>query len=183
MTDFDSPQAPPEYPQDEAAALVYARAQVRLLALAAQKHGIQVCVAESCTGGLLGSLVTEIPGASEWFVGGVIAYANRVKEDLLGVPSEVLEDDGAVSAACAEEMAMGAIQVTGASLGIAITGIAGPAGGNRLKPVGTVFLAVISDQNVLGDRLRIPPINRAYIRLVSVGRAAALALEALDENR
>jgi nicotinamide-nucleotide amidase len=80
-------------------------------------------------------------------------------------------------------MAMGAIQVTGANLGIAITGIAGPSGGNRLKPVGTVFLAVISDQTVLGDRLRIPPINRAYIRLVSVGRAAALALEALDENR
>ena len=106
-----------------------------------EARGLTVAIAESCTGGMLGTRLTEIPGSSAVFVGGVVAYANRVKEEL-GVPSRILMSAGAVSEETAVAMAQAARNRFGTDLAMAITGIAGPGGGSAEKPVGLVWLAV-----------------------------------------
>ena len=116
---------------------------------------LTVAVAESCTGGLLGARLTTIPGSSDVFVGGVIAYANDVKRELLGVPAADLESDGAVSEVVARRMASGVRARTGASVGLAITGIAGPDGGTAEKPVGTVWIALDLEGEVTARRLQL----------------------------
>jgi nicotinamide-nucleotide amidase len=107
-----------------------------------------LAIAESCTGGGIGSQITEIPGSSAYFVGGVIAYDNRVKIQQLGVETTVLERQGAVSAAVAAQMAQGVKQRLGATWGLSITGIAGPDGGTPDKPVGLVYIGVAGPQGV-----------------------------------
>lgn len=104
--------------------------------------GDTIAVAESCTGGLLAARLTEIPGSSRVVLGGVIAYANSVKEQELGVAAEDIEEYGAVSETVAVQMARGVRGMTGASIGVGITGIAGPDGGTEDKPVGTVWIAL-----------------------------------------
>jgi nicotinamide-nucleotide amidase len=104
-----------------------------------------LALAESCTGGLIANRITNIPGASEIFFGGVVAYSNGVKEKFLGVRAATLKKHGAVSEAVAREMAEGAQKKFGADFAIAVTGIAGPTGGTKDKPVGTVFIAVAYD--------------------------------------
>ncbi|MDZ7631626.1 MAG: competence/damage-inducible protein A [Gemmatimonadaceae bacterium] len=105
-------------------------------------HGDTIAVAESCTGGLLGARLTEVPGSSRVVLGGVIAYANAVKEQELGVSAEDLAEHGAVSDVVAVQMARGVRAMTGATIGVGITGVAGPDGGTPEKPVGTVWVAV-----------------------------------------
>ena len=105
-------------------------------------QGRTLAVAESCTGGGLGAALTAIPGSSAVFVGGVIAYANSVKVGLLGVSVSVLETMGAVSSETAAAMATGVRRATGADWGVSTTGIAGPAGGDPSRPVGTVWICV-----------------------------------------
>jgi nicotinamide-nucleotide amidase len=112
------------------------------LVAAARAGGTRLAVAESCTAGLVGAAIGSVPGASAVFQGGWIAYANALKVREVGVRPETLAADGAVSAACAAELAEGAARRGGAELGIAVTGIAGPEGGTPEKPVGTVFIAV-----------------------------------------
>jgi nicotinamide-nucleotide amidase len=102
----------------------------------------RIAVGESCTGGLLGARITAVPGSSDVFVGGVIAYDNEVKETLLGVPAETLRTLGAVSESVAGALASGARARTGADIGVGVTGIAGPGGGSPDKPVGTVWVAL-----------------------------------------
>jgi len=106
------------------------------------RHGKTLAVAESCTGGLLAQRITEVPGASGYFRGGIVAYSNDVKENLLGVPREVLATHGAVSAECARAMAELARTRFDSDFALAITGIAGPNGGTPEKPVGLVYVAL-----------------------------------------
>ncbi|MBV6520275.1 MAG: CinA-like protein [Gemmatimonadaceae bacterium] len=105
-------------------------------------RALTIATAESCTGGLLASRLTSIPGSSDVFLGGVVSYANEVKESLLGVPQEMLDAYGAVSSEVAQAMAAGVRERLGASIGIALTGVAGPGGGTPEKPVGLVWIAV-----------------------------------------
>lgn len=105
-------------------------------------------VAESCTGGLLGHLLTRPAGASDYFLGGVIAYSNEAKTALLGVPRAVLKKHGAVSAQTARSMAVGVRKKLKADVGVSITGIAGPSGGSREKPVGLVYIACADGRRV-----------------------------------
>ena len=107
-----------------------------------KKFGLTIGIAESCTGGLLCHRITSVPGSSDYFIGGVIAYNNDLKKHILNVPKEILQKFGAVSKETAKAMAWGAKKRLGSNIGIAITGIAGPAGGTRTKPVGTVFIAI-----------------------------------------
>jgi nicotinamide-nucleotide amidase len=138
---------------------------------AARERGIRLAVAESCTGGLIGTRLTEIPGSSDVFVGGVIAYDNRLKRELLGVPGSLLEAEGAVSEPVARAMAEGAATRFGVQAAVAVTGIAGPGGGSPEKPVGTVWMACAHD-GVVRARRSLLPGNRHEIR----ARAAQASL-------
>lgn len=106
------------------------------------QQGKTLATAESCTGGLLAKRLTDVPGSSQVFHMGLVAYANQVKEKLLGVPHEVLEAHGAVSPETAQAMAQGIVRASGSDLGVGITGIAGPEGGTAEKPVGLIYIAL-----------------------------------------
>lgn len=103
--------------------------------------GKTVSTAESCTGGWVAKAITDVPGSSEVFAYGIVSYSNGAKESLLGVQTTTLDDKGAVSNAVVEEMAMGALSLSGADIAVAVSGVAGPEGGSREKPVGTVWFA------------------------------------------
>ena len=111
-------------------------------------------VAESCTGGLIGTRLTDVAGSSRYFQGGVISYSNQAKIDFLRVSSRTIEDHGAVSAETASEMAMGVRSAMRTDIGLAVTGIAGPDGGSRDKPVGTVHIALSSEKKTFTDKYR-----------------------------
>jgi PncC family amidohydrolase len=112
------------------------------------ERDLTVALAESCTGGLVAAAMTETPGSSAYFVGGVVSYADDAKRDVLGVPAEILAAHGAVSAQVARAMAEGARDRFGASLAGAVTGIAGPDGGSDEKPVGLTYLGVADARGV-----------------------------------
>ena len=107
-------------------------------------NGLWLAVAESCTGGMLGHLITNVPGSSSYFKGGVIAYANEIKVGILGVPTETLDSYGAVSEQTVLEMARGVRSLFKADIGISVSGIAGPDGGTEEKPVGMVWIGLSS---------------------------------------
>ncbi len=115
------------------------------------KHHLTVATAESCTGGNIAHLITEVAGASEAMLGGVVSYSNEVKARLLGVSTDDLERHGAVSRPVVEQMAAGACRATGARCAMATSGIAGPGGGSALKPVGTVLMAWAIDGRVCSE--------------------------------
>lgn len=144
---------------------------VALLAAA----GRTLATAESCTGGLISALVTEVPGSSAVFRGGIVAYANEVKEGVLGIPGQVLLEHGAVSGPTVEAMAKGARSITGSDLAVAVSGVAGPGGGTSEKPVGTVWIAWDDRGMVESSRYEFAG-SRERVR-----RAAAI--EALDGVR
>ena len=123
-------------------------ALVQLIAEHLIARGETLAVAESCTGGLVGGALTTLPGSSAWFRGGIIAYSNDLKENLLQVPSEVLATHGAVSGETARAMATGARQACGSDWVLAVTGIAGPGGGTDEKPVGLVWMALAGPDGI-----------------------------------
>jgi nicotinamide-nucleotide amidase len=122
----------------------------------ARAQGLTIATAESCTGGLVGARLTSVAGSSDVYVGGVVAYSNGVKEGQLGVPHDVLERHGAVSAESAAAMAAGARAALHADVGAAVTGVAGPGGGSAEKPVGLVFIHVEGNGEQLATRLDLP---------------------------
>jgi nicotinamide-nucleotide amidase len=121
-----------------------------------QARGLTLALAETDSGGLAGYRITNVPGSSKVFPGGVTAYSNRVKINLLGVPEELLRAHGAVSAECAQAMADGVRRALGSDVGVAATGIAGPTGGSAEKPPGTVYIAISREGERRAERRFVP---------------------------
>jgi len=144
-------------------------------------RGMTVAVAESCTGGLLGAALTERPGSSAYFLGGIQAYANNVKEQLLGVSHETLLSFGAVSEEVASEMALGVQRLTGSDWALSTTGIAGPDGGSEEKPVGTVWVSVADSAAVYSHKLLLDG-DRSNVRNHTVLEALSMLLERLSDD-
>lgn len=154
----------------------------RLLLGAAEDRALRIVTAESCTGGLIAACLTEIPGSSRAFERGFVTYSNRAKEDLLGVPGDLIADSGAVSEAVARAMAEGALENSRAHVAVAVTGVAGPDGGTPFKPVGLVHLAVARTNHAMRHQeLRLGPLERGEIRLKTVDAAIA-AMRAMIEG-
>ncbi len=141
---------------------------------------MQLATAESCTGGLISACLTEIPGSSSVVTRGYVTYDNRAKEELLGVPPDLLERFGAVSEEVARAMAEGALATAGADVAIAVTGIAGPGGATPSKPVGLVHLAVAGRDVPTRHAKEIFSGDRSEIRAATVDRALELALATLN---
>jgi PncC family amidohydrolase len=140
-----------------------------------------LAVAESCTGGLLADWITDVPGSSDYFLGGVVAYSNALKESLLGVRPETLVDHGAVSEPTAREMARGARERLGADVALSVTGIAGPSGGTAEKPVGLVYIALSAPDAERCERY-VWQGDRRTNKRASVEAALALLLNYLAER-
>ncbi len=138
-----------------------------------RERGLTLAVAESCTGGLIGHRITEVPGSSEYFLMGVVSYSNDAKERLLGVRPETLRDHGAVSTQAAEEMAAGVRRLSGADLGLSTTGIAGPGGGSPDKPVGTVCVGLAWEGGSWSRRYDLGERSRDWVK----GMTAQVALD------
>jgi nicotinamide-nucleotide amidase len=141
-------------------------------------RGLKLAVAESCTGGLVLGRLTDVPGSSAWLMGGVVAYDNAVKTGMLGVPAELIEAHGAVSEPVAGAMARGVRERLGATIGVAVTGIAGPAGGTPAKPVGTVAIALDGPTSVVRT-FRFGG-NRIMVRQFSVAAALDMVRRATE---
>jgi len=139
--------------------------------------GLKLAVSESVTGGIIAKLITSVPGASRYFVLGVTAYSNEAKVNLLGVPENVIHDKGAVSAEVAIEMARGVREKGLADVGLSTTGIAGPSGGTKKKPVGLVFIGLATQDNVDAREISFGG-NRVFI----MRRASATALDMVRRN-
>jgi len=133
-------------------------------------RGYTLATAESCTGGLLAGRITDVPGSSEYFLEGVVSYSYEAKIDLLGVPKKMIETHGAVSEQVAGAMAAGIRKRAGSTLGIGVTGVAGPGGGSPEKPVGLVYIALADDSQTT-TRKFIFPGDRQFIRTLSVNAA------------
>ena len=145
---------------------------------AARERGVRIATAESCTGGLVAGVLTEIAGSSDVVECGYVTYANAAKQRMLGVPEEMLAEHGAVSRQVAEAMAVGALE--NADLSVAITGIAGPGGGSTEKPVGLVYFATAArDGAVMAQKVRFGDIGRSDVRRHAVKTALTLLLERL----
>ena len=140
----------------------------------------KLTVAESCTGGMIASYITSVSGSSNIFDRGFVTYSNKAKIDLLNVKKETLKNHGAVSFEAAIEMVEGAINNSIASVAISITGVAGPAGGTKVNPVGSVYIAVIVDNKKEVQKYSFKNRGRKFIRLASVFEALNLLGKKLD---
>lgn len=146
-------------------------------------RGQSLTTAESCTGGLVASLLTDTPGASRWFARGLIAYANEVKHELLGVREETLREHGAVSEQTVKEMAEGARAKARADWAVSLSGIAGPDGGTVEKPVGTVWIGIASAHRTLAQRIQVGSLSRELVKLRAAHNALFLLYRELVQAR
>lgn len=165
--------------QDEPPAEV--RINTLVLAPGADQPRVGVATAESCTGGNVAARLTAIAGASEYVLGGIVAYANDAKANLLGVSRETLATRGAVSAECAREMAEGARRAFGADFGISTTGIAGPGGATERKPVGLVYIALAAPDGVQTEQFHFPG-DRATVIDAATEAALLMLLRGLERH-
>jgi nicotinamide-nucleotide amidase len=148
----------------------------------AREKKLRIATAESCTGGLIGGLLTEVPGSSAVVDRGFIVYSGRAKQDLLGVPGDLIADAGEVSEAVARMMAEGAVENSNAQLAIAVTGIAGPGGGTPMKPIGLVHVAACRENRaILHEAHRFGDIGRTEVRLKTCEAALQLMLQLLEK--
>jgi len=150
----------------------------RQLAAALTQRGWRLVTAESCTGGLIAATCTGLSGSSDWFERGFVTYSNAAKTELLGVPAALIEQHGAVSEPVVRAMAQGALHRAPAQLAVAVTGVAGPAGGSVDKPVGTVWLAWATAQEVQSECCCFAG-DRDAVRAATVRHALAQALALL----
>jgi len=158
-------------------------AKARSLLARLEAERLKLVTAESCTGGLIVGLLTEIPGSSAVVERGFVTYSNEAKTQLLGVPAEMIVSHGAVSAQVAAAMATGALKASRAAVAVSVTGVAGPGGGTAAKPVGLVYLGLASIHH--GEdarRLKLGAIGRSEIRMASVEAALDLVSDALDRK-
>ena len=149
-------------------------AQAEKLLADARAKNLKIVTAESCTGGLIAGLLTEIPGSSDVVERGFVTYSNEAKEELLGVPADLVARHGAVSAEVARAMALGALKHARADLSVAVTGVAGPGGGTAAKPVGLVFVAAGragAPIEIFVRECRFGDIGRREVRIKSVATA------------
>jgi len=140
------------------------------LAAALRDQGWMLATAESCTGGMIAAACTDLAGSSEWFERGFVTYSNAAKSDLLGVDAALIEANGAVSEVVARAMAFGAVRHSRARVSVAVTGIAGPAGGSKDKPVGTVWFGYMVDGRLTSETQRFDG-DRAAVRRATVDHA------------
>ncbi|WP_291208485.1 CinA family protein [Hyphomonas sp.] len=141
----------------------------------AEQARLKIATAESCTGGLVAALFTDIPGSSSVFERGFVTYSNKAKEEMLGVPGDVLADYGAVSEPVARMMAEGALANSRANIAVGITGVAGPGGGTKMKPVGLVHVACARENRaVVHEVLQLGDIGRSAIRMEALETALKL---------
>ena len=155
----------------------------RRLGRALVKRGWQMASAESCTGGLVGHVITQVPRSSDHYLGGIISYSNAVKGELLDVPADLIERVGAVSSEVAESMTAGTLErFPVAHLALAVTGIAGPDGGTPQKPVGTVFFGLAVRGEVTSRRFRFPG-DRVAVKWQSAQTALDLLRRSLGGVR
>lgn len=155
------------------------RQLVNQLSVALLRKRQKVCTAESCTGGLIAKTLTDLAGSSDWFDRGFVTYSNAAKSEMLGVPASLIEDYGAVSEAVANAMASGALRHSKADYAVAVTGIAGPGGGSEEKPVGTVWIAVASTDQ-LGARCHRFEGDRSAVREATLVSAIEAMLDLLS---
>ena len=149
--------------------------EARDLLTAARQAKVHIVTAESCTGGLIAALLTEIPGSSDVVERGFVTYSNEAKQELLGVPEELLRTQGAVSEPVCRAMAQGALKNARAEISVAVTGIAGPGGGSPNKPVGLVYIGAASKAgDVIVREYRFGDIGRDQVRLRTVEKALEL---------
>lgn len=133
-----------------------------------KEKGMMMATAESCTGGYMAHLITSLPGSSAWFAGSVVSYANRVKTSILGVPETVIDEHGAVSEPVVQQMVRGVLSQTGADVAVAVSGIMGPDGGSREKPVGTVWVAVGNAQKIETQKMQFRFDRERNIQLTAI---------------
>ena len=144
-----------------------------------QERGLTLALAESCTGGLIGDLITDVPGSSDYFLGSAVTYAYSAKEHILGVKHETLLAHGAVSAETAAEMAQGARRLFGAAVAVSVTGIAGPGGDMPGKPVGLVYIHLSAVDAEIGER-HVWDADRIGNKRLSAGAVLRLALRYVE---
>ena len=156
--------------------------QVLRLADALRRRGSRLATAESCTGGLIAAACTAVAGSSDWFERGFVTYSNAAKSELLGVDAKLIAAHGAVSEPVVRAMAAGALQHAPVQWAVAVTGVAGPAGGSADKPVGTVWLAVagVAGPSLVSRRLQLDG-DRTAVRQQTVQQALAMLHDALAQ--
>ncbi len=156
------------------------RARLKKLVKICTEKGLKLATAESCTGGMISELITAISGSSAVFECGVCSYSNRIKHEVLGVSEETLEKFTEYSKECAEEMAKGALKLSGADIAVSTTGVAGPSGGTEENPVGTVYICVCTRQFEVTKKLLFTG-SRQKIRCKASQEALKMLFAAIDK--